>query len=291
MTRIEGWIKAVILLAIGSMVLSIAVFLYPFAVPVDLSTRSEISSAISTVFALVMGTIAIIIAAGIERTEYRARETLREDLARLSAALHSLLTKAGAILAARGQNIPVAANFEAEKSVFNDIICSTTGYAFVCWIGEKSEAASAAGKEGEAWRVFVLVLSELQLRSDEDLPDYVYHNFQTIDELLGLIESLDEQSVRAISKYLDDLSSTRYYKRSNDELVIVQALRGRTRSMPPAQLPSEDIIDQTLAAAANEGSSFLAEVNDILERARTGDQESIRYFNSLSQTLLSKRTD
>lgn len=286
MNRIEGWIKAVILLAIGSMVLSIAVFVYPFATPIDLDTRAGISSAISTVFALVMGTIAIIIAAGIERTEYRAREALREDLARLSAALHSLLTKAGAILAARGQGIAVQPHFEAEKKVFDEIMCSTTGYAFVCWMGEKSEAASTAGKDGEAWRIFTLALSELQLRSDDDLSDYVYHNFQTIDELLGLIESLDETSVRAISTYLDDLSSTRYFKRSNDELVIVQALRGRNRSAPEAQLPSEDIIEQTLTAASDEGSAFLAEVNDVLERARTGDQESIRYFNSLSQTLL-----
>ncbi|WP_243665098.1 hypothetical protein [Rhodothermus marinus] len=148
--RLDGLLKIVVALAIASLGASVFVLLDPWNWIGATAERVGISQALSTALALLLGTIAIIVAVTVERTEYRAQEALRSDVVELAATLHSVLTKTAAWYARRGQTgtPPPAPDFEAERHAIGRFLCSPTGFAFLCRAAEKKRRGRSAQRAG-----------------------------------------------------------------------------------------------------------------------------------------------
>jgi len=128
--NIDKWLQGVISLAFVSLVMSIGVLFT--SVDPDLVGRANVSLAISTSLALILGMIAVIITTSIGGSEYRARESLKKDLATLSVTLAVIFEKAGIILTESGMSrttghpLNIDTSFRHEKMVIRKILASTT---------------------------------------------------------------------------------------------------------------------------------------------------------------------
>lgn len=225
--RLDGLLKIVIVLAIASLGASVFVLLDPWHWIGATAERVGISQALSTALALLLGTIAIIVAVTVERTEYRAQEALRSDVVELAATLHSVLTKTAAWYARRGQTgtQPPAPDFEAERYAIGRFLCSPTGFAFLCRAAEKSDEAGRRNAP-EVWRGFSLVLADLQMLQGAALARFVYEARDAFFEMVDLIGHLSAHDLRQIRRFLEDFEHAMpFYRQAMAESVLVRAFR------------------------------------------------------------------
>ena len=143
------YLKAALGLAGVSILLAVVVlgllFLDPFqlgpnAVPADrmgaVAAIAGVSSAISTVIALVIGAIAVTALIVSERSETRATEQLKLDFAGLASTLIALRDRA--LLYTNVEMIDTTLDpFEHEREALTKVLTSSTGWAIHAWSHEK----------------------------------------------------------------------------------------------------------------------------------------------------------
>ena len=168
--RIDLLVGIVVVIA-GLACLSSVLVLLPWqGLPKEIQDRATVSQALSVALALVVGMIAIIITAGIEKSEYRAQERLNSDIASLGSALSSIYLKITPFRLPR--HLPVERpNFERELKTIGEFVCSTSGFALLCWAADKSEQTGKG--RSELWRYFFYDLVSWQMRTGNELIEFV----------------------------------------------------------------------------------------------------------------------
>lgn len=220
--RIDRLVNILVALAGLSFVASLVILIHPgFQLPAGIEQRAMVSQSLSTALALMMGMIAILVAAGVETSEYRAQEKLRGDLARLGVALHSAVLKTA--LWRVSKKPPAHPDFEFERTAIGEFVCSTTGFAFMCWAAARSEEARNQGTNAEQpWRVFTADLGAMQMRRGQELAEYLDSHKDMVDDLLRILGDLSDKDVGSISNYLSNLKrsmSLLARARSDDPMV------------------------------------------------------------------------
>jgi hypothetical protein len=288
--RIDWLVGIVVVIAGVSFLSSLFVLFLPwFGLPNEIQNRAAVSQALSVALALVVGMIAIIITAGVESSEYRAREKLKSDIASLIAALQSIYLKTANFLASSELRIE-RPNFKSELKTIGEFVCSTSGFAFFCWAAEKSKQAGKG--RPEFWRLFFYDLSWLQMRSGSELIQFVQAarpGSGSGNDPLHLLFLLTKKDLRAILKYLDKFEDSLTTSQTIiDENPIVAAMWSPSQKTDsaPLPLPSAERIEAALAAARARGGNFETEFKEILARARTGDRDEINLFNYVADYLL-----
>ena len=220
--RIDRLVNVLVTLAGLSFVSSLVILVHPgFQLPAGIEQRAMVSQSLSTALALMMGMIAILVSAGVETSEYRAQEKLRGDLARLGVALHSAVLKTA--LWRVSKKPPAHPDFEFERTAIGEFVCSTTGFAFMCWAAAKGEEARSSGSSAEQpWRVFTADLGAMQMRRGQELAEYLDSHKDMVDDLLRILGDLSDKDVGSISEYLSNLKrsmSLLARARSDDPMV------------------------------------------------------------------------
>ena len=282
-TRIEWLVSIVLALSILSLVLSLALLIDPFHFANELNERASLSQAVSTALALLLGTIAVVITVSTSRGEFRAQETLREDLAKLAATLHVALNKS---LIVRGDNVEVS--FDKERDSIGGFLVSTSGFAMICWIGKKS---AKAGKHREPWRSFILQLSHLSRGNDRETLSAVQ---RSAVELIELLEELSESDVKEMASFLGDLGrSMTHYQSANTAHPVLEVHRREAEearsSAPP--LPPDDVLAVALKVAESKSAGLADEIRQAIASARSGDADNTLLVNGLVQILLADATE
>jgi hypothetical protein len=183
----------------------------------ELSARGTLSGAVSGVFAIILGIIAIIVATRVHSSDYKAEQDVKAQTAQLLACMRSIIVKALA-LSQKPVNATHPITFTKEKEIINGFLSSTTAFAYWSWEGYRSEVAKYG--EPEEWRRFFDYLVDI-LDSDDALasrnmlaPAFAVEN---------LLTGLRKADVKQISGYVSNLSGAfGTFRRSREELVRVK---------------------------------------------------------------------
>ena len=125
----------VILLAAGGLIASISIlWLDPFGQS-EITDRSQVSSNIATVCALLAGIAAIAAASWFGSTDFKAEQATKEDITRLLAALRSIRLKVDAISIDK-RPLESGLGFETERKIIDEFLSSTSGFAFWSWVSQ-----------------------------------------------------------------------------------------------------------------------------------------------------------
>jgi len=155
-----------------------------------------------TLFVSIIAIIISVISAGYSgflsekhsSSDYKARELVKSDTARLLATLRSFMHK-GALSNTTKEKIDI----EPEKEAISKFMNSQTGFAYYSWVDEKSAQAERDGKKGESWRVFFLYLSEL---ANAENP---YSASRRAADVELMFDDLTESDVAKIADFNADL--------------------------------------------------------------------------------------
>lgn len=286
--RIDWLVRLVMVIALLSCLSSVFVLVQPwFELPNGIEHRAAFSEALSVALALIVGMIAITITAGIEKSEYRAQEKLNGDIAGLVAALSSIYLKTAHCLVSRELQRP---NFESELKTIGEFVCSTSGFALLCWAANKS---GQAGKHRpEPWRHFFYDLVSWQMRTGSELIQIVQARRPrsgSADDALALLGHLTNKDRKAILSYLADFgASISKISKILDEDPIIKAMRSPSpkAESAPVPLPSAERIEAVLAAARARGGDIETELKETLANARLGNQASTNEFNVVADYLV-----
>jgi hypothetical protein len=226
-----GAVRVVLALAAASCAAAVVILLLPGR---PLADREQLSVAVSTVFALLTGIIAITVTARVASSDHQAAEQVKADIARLLAACRSIQTKSVYVAGTARQLAPL--DFAHEKEQINDFLSSTTAFAMWAWVGERS---AAAGPAPEGWRTFFLTLVEMLATED---PDY-WTLADRGAQVEVLVSALSAHDVKRVGKMVEDLPAAvgRFDEsRRRDPAIAafhaIQAERKAAQALYPAKM-------------------------------------------------------
>jgi hypothetical protein len=153
----HGLPNFVILLATLGLVVSLGILVNPLGLE-NIGERAQVSSAVSTLFALTAGIIAIAAAQWFGSSDFKAQEAVKADIARVLASLRSIMVKT-AVMTQVDQSRETGLDFDAERKILNNFLSSTTAFAFWSWVAERDESTGAGTPE--AWRLFFFTITQL----------------------------------------------------------------------------------------------------------------------------------
>ena len=146
-------------LAIVGLSLSIGILLVPAAGD-DLAARASVSTAIATVFALFAAIVAVSAGVWVTSSDYRAREAVKTDTARLRVALKIILYKSAVLSQKSPSTInPASDTFKAEREFLSEFALSTTSFAYMSWALAVTEDAKAGTPDQR--RILFLAIASL----------------------------------------------------------------------------------------------------------------------------------
>ena len=185
----------------------------------ELANRGTLSAAVSGVFAVLLGIIAIIVTTRVSSSDYRAEEDVKTQTAQLLACLRSIIMK-GVNLSQKPTAATTRLTFAKEKELINSFLCSTTAFAYWSWQGHKSELA-LSGKE-EEWRVFFMYL--IDILDSDDASDFSMMVGRAVS-LEKLLTELGKHDIGKISRYVSNLSgAVGAFRESREKSVIIKAV-------------------------------------------------------------------
>jgi hypothetical protein len=153
----HGLPNFVILLATLGLVVSLGILVNPLGLE-NIGERAQVSSAVSTLFALTAGIIAIAAAQWFGSSDFKAQEAVKADIARVLASLRSIMVKT-AVMTQVDQSRETGLDFDAERKILNNFLSSTTAFAFWSWVAERDESTPEGTPE--AWRLFFFTIAQL----------------------------------------------------------------------------------------------------------------------------------
>jgi hypothetical protein len=233
--------KAVVFLAWLSFGTSLIILFSPLgSAGQELAARGTLSGAVSGVFAIILGIIAIIVATRVHSSDYKAEEDVKAQTAQLLACMRSITLK-GIVNSQKPTNATHPITFTKEKEVINSFLSSTTAFAYWSWISYKSERAAPG--QPEEWRIFFLNVAGI-LDSDDSL-DFrkMIAGALAIENLLT---GLSEADVQKISGYVSNLSRAFGKFRQSRDFLIDSAKEVYSRTNP-------ELIRDKLLHLKNEG--------------------------------------
>jgi hypothetical protein len=209
----------------------------------ELANRGTLSAAVSGVFAVILGIIAIIVTSRVSSSDYKAEEDVKTQTAQLLACLRSIILK-GVVLSQKAPTATTLLTFSKEKEVINNFLSSTTAFAYWSWEGHKSETAPPG--KGEDWRLFFLYL--VDILDAEDAANFRRMVARAVS-LEKLLTGLSKHDVGKISHYVSNLSgAVGAFRESREKSVIIKAATDVY-----GQAPSSDQLRGKLLHLKNKG--------------------------------------
>lgn len=199
----ERWL-VLIFGAILSLSFAASLLILVFGIPLGLTgdeamARGQVSLAISTGFALVLGLIAILVALRVESASFKASQKTRKSLSQLVSLLLAALRVSadyfGAGGSKTGQRVPDYAEF---KQGVRDFHFGETGLAMSSWISS-IEPRIKKNEMPKEWRIFFMYLVLIDRASS---PEGIASRCVA---LLNLLSTLRSNNIRAIASRVHNL--------------------------------------------------------------------------------------
>jgi hypothetical protein len=160
----------------------------------EVAARGQISQALSTVFALVMGLIAVLVALRVESASYKASQEVRVWLARVTSLLLAMM-RFSAFESSGGSKIP---NYSDFTKAVRELHISQTGLAITSWISS-IEPDIKGELRPKGWRVFMLDLCRLESETAARSVGMI------CSEVLNVLATLKPSDIRSIASRVQDL--------------------------------------------------------------------------------------
>jgi hypothetical protein len=230
LTAVTAIVATSALFAVSTLLLAI----FP-SIRLDLNRISALGSysqAISTLFALVLGLIAVIVAVRVESADHAATEEVKTKTLELLSVLyneHQRTRLHGFRNQQFSRNEPYAVDVQTAR-VVSSFMASTSHFAYLCYAADKSREAKGKGEE---WRTYWLHIDDLRYAGSIG----VVHN--ATRALLAMLSNLTRDDFRAVAKHLVDLEdATDHFKEFIAEDVLARS--GSLASEPEEVDTTED---------------------------------------------------
>lgn len=244
---------------------------------------ASISAALTTAMALVVASLGVVLAVYMQSAEYRRRTEIVGGIQNLKIILGLMLGRWGT-MAGRQKLDQSNLKFDVEKAKFLEILIGPTGSFLNLY---RSKISKEAGNSPEVWRLMPIHIASIAEANS------INECVEDIAELHSLIEGINAKKIREIAKLA--VSETSFGEWKVD--ILVEAAKGHLstkrnedskkmeQSMEPAEF--ERLCDELIAemGKTEQGKKALAELNDSINEARNGDQDSIKYIVSLHKAI------
>jgi len=222
-SNLSIWVKAFAIFALVFAIASVTVLFYP---PIsDLSSYghlSALSGALSSAFSLIIGFLAVVIVATTARSDFRASEKVKEDLATIHSVFHNMCHKYALYTQTANDKL---LDIEKEKEELEEVIYGSTGFALQMFAAKKNEES---GHKEEEWRVFFLLVNTIT--SKRKLDGEVMENSYN---LMNLLSNLTKNDISEMSAAVDNLpSALSKAGEAQKKDPIIQAVHSRYDNRP-----------------------------------------------------------
>jgi hypothetical protein len=157
-------------------------------------TATLILSGLAIFFSIITAIYSGYLSVRLASSDYKAKEQVKEDTAKLLAALRSIMHK-GALSSSTNYTIDIS----CEKTVISEFMNSQTGFAYYSWVDEKNSDAQKKGTKSESWRLFFLYLAELANSDD------VYRAARRAADTEILFDGITKKEISKIARFNSNL--------------------------------------------------------------------------------------
>jgi hypothetical protein len=173
--------------------------------------------------ALFIGIYAAYVTERVAGSGFQSAERVKADTASLLAALRGIMVKAALYTqqdpASRDdEKKPDYIDVRPEKAVIQGFLNSPTAVAYYVFVAERSKNATKAGKPGEEWRVFFLLIADLLRTSN------TYSCGLQAAKIEKMFDTVSDDDIESMSSHLEDLVGSvkgMIRERQNDVLMSV----------------------------------------------------------------------
>lgn len=289
------YLKLAIVIAIASILISGGIlltilrdisFLTDDPNPIDrILSITQISTAISAIFGLIIGSIAIIAVIEADKSEVKAIESFKLDLIALVNLLYCIRNRC--LLYTNTTIIDYRIDlFQKEREQLQKFLGSSSGYALHLWVLEKKAIDGLDINTDIASLMDFMtlelesnpqpILNELAIRSHQLIEKLTYIDDKNLKSIYGNIRKIGNglNSVRTIIEtdtfkpLLDDMISERETDKEN---------------LP---MPTDDYLQKVLNSARIKiGGQSEKMILDLIQKHKDGDKKSLWYFYELIRQL------
>ncbi len=250
----------------------------------NVNSISALSTAISTMFALIVGTLAILVVITNERAETKTAEQLKIDISSLWMTLHNLRNRA--ILYTSPELLDNSADvFEDERGRLTEIVTGSSGFALYLW---QATTADKGLRETTADIAGLINLTTLSLANTNKRVPILNEIAHRADQASGRIATVGDTDVRKMARFLSRLGrGLDQAKSAADSDIISSFLKDwRQQADDKLSFPSEDFVERVVARAREKiGGKADETVMHFVREARSGDRGALRNFYKLVQEL------
>lgn len=242
---------------------------------------ATLSAAVSGIFALMVGAVAIIAVIIAERAETRAIEQLKVDISRLWMTLHSLRNRGILYTSPEAVNGDIDL-FAEEREALHSVLNSPTGFSLYAWQAKHSERGFKTLTADLAGLINLLTLKQ---DGGQALFNTISIRANKTADLVAALTDHDMAEMAAVVKKLGTgLDQARSVAQSD---FIADFLREWVRSSnadlhPPSQ---KNIDDAAAVALRTIGGEADKTVRHFGEKAMTGDENDVATWHKLISKL------
>lgn len=286
------YLKIALSIAFLSILISGGVLLllfFPDIIKRDASSVSiitSISTAISAIFGLVIGTLAILALINAEKSESKSIEKLKIDLASITNTFITLRNRS--FLYTNTEIIDYSLDvFSEERKILLTFLNSPSGFALFIWSGKQKKIEDFQSSILLCGLVDILTLKII------DNPQGVLNDiiFRT-SKLISKNSQISEKDFKDMSKYLNQLGEGLSYAQKSIENDIFSSFAKdfekdlTTKEAEKLKIPSEDQIDEILKRADEKiGGKSKETVLHFLNKAKKGGEKELLMFFKLIREL------
>jgi hypothetical protein len=250
----------------------------------NVNSISALSTAISTIFALIVGTLAILVVISNERAETKTVEQLKIDISSLWMTLHNLRNRA--ILYTSPDLVDDSKDlFENERRRLTEIITGSTGFALYLWqatIIDKDQQETTIDVAG------LINLTTLALRKSSDRVPIFNAIAHRAYQASSRLASVGDPDIRRMARFLARLGKGLDQAKNAAEKDKLSAFLKdwRQREDDELSMPTEDFVERVLTRARQKiGGKADETMMHFLSKARSGDRGALRNFYQLVEKL------
>ena len=264
-------------------------------------SKPDFTMAITTIFAMVLGIVALLVIVQVESTGYKAKESFKKEFLDLVAINDSVLRKIGYyfvnnnLIKTNQINFNLL-NLKKEHDLIENFINSTSMAALMIWVNKKC----VPGEKCEIRQMPTLleslrhsldnftVLVEKE-NVDEDSRHYRTKILSHSSNIRKLLAKINEKDIKEISKGMIDLnkSFSDYLISTESDMIISASISYMERNSKPtgSNFTDEDFQGLLTSEKVRNNEGLKSQIIQTYESYKKGDDQALIVLNELKKIV------